>query len=218
MVAFGSLSQIPCPPVNAIWRMSKKTAPSKRWQQGFCAKPKAPLAVVGHSMGGRVAMEAAYQAPDRVHGLVLANTGHHPLRPGEPEKRQAKIDHGYRDFAGMVRDWLPPMVAASRHNDKALMENLSDMALEFGPEVHERQIKALVARPNAGDYISEIACPILLLAGTEDVWSPAAQHREIEDMARNARLHVVENAGHFLPAEQPTVVAFLIVNWLEEHA
>ena len=173
-----------------------------------------PMAVVGHSMGGRVAMEVAHQAPERVLGLVLANTGHHPLKPGEAEKRQTKIDYGYSDFEGMVREWLPPMVAASRHNDKALMANLPDMALEIGPEVHERQIKALVARPNAGEYIFKIACPILLLAGTEDIWSPAAQHQEIKDMARNARLQIFENAGHFLPVEQPDAVARSVSNWL----
>ena len=182
----------------------------------FLSEVEGPMVVVGHSMGGRVAMEVAHQTPDRVSGLVLANTGHHPLKPGEPEKRQAKIDHGYRDFAGMVKEWLPPMVAASRHNDRPLMESLSEMALAIGPEVHERQIKALVARPNAGDYISDITCPILLLAGTEDVWSPAAQHREIQDMAGDASLQVVENAGHFLPLEQPDVVADLVVDWLQK--
>ena len=42
------------------------------------------------TMGGRVAMEVARQAPTRVTRLVLANTGHHPLKAGEKEKRQAK--------------------------------------------------------------------------------------------------------------------------------
>ena len=43
---------------------------------GLLAKVPGDLIVVGHSMGGRVAMEMAHQAPHRIKGLVLANTGH----------------------------------------------------------------------------------------------------------------------------------------------
>lgn len=173
-----------------------------------------PLIVVGHSMGARVAMEVARQAPDRVTHLVLSNTGHHPLKEGETEKRQAKIEQGHADFPGMVKGWLPPMMAASRHQDTDLIADLTEMALKIGPDVHERQINALIGRPDAGAYIPDVTCPILLLTGTEDVWSPEAQHREIQTMAPNADLHVVENAGHFLPVEQPEVTTRLITAWL----
>ena len=88
------------------------------------------------------------------------------------------------------------------------------MALEIGPEVHEQQIKALVNRPNATEYLPQVSCPVLLLTGTEDVWSPEKQHREIQEMVADAELHVVENAGHFLPVEQPDLTAELITNWL----
>ncbi len=175
-----------------------------------------PCIVVGHSMGGRVAMELARQAPKRVDRLVLANTGHHPLRTGEIEKRQAKIDQGHAVFPGMIKNWLPPMIAASRHGDADLIANLTEMALSIGPEVHERQIKALVARPDAGAYLPEIPSPTLLITGTEDVWSPEAQHREMLELAQDAELHVVENAGHFLPVEQPGATTSLIVGWLDK--
>ena len=170
--------------------------------------------VVGHSMGGRVAMEVARQAPERVERLVLANTGHHPLKSGEKEKRQAKIDQGYEDFPAMVAEWLPPMMAASRKCDRELIENLAGMAFSVGPKIHELQIKALVARPDASVYLSTIECPILLITGTEDVWSPESQHREMLEMAQDAELHVVENAGHFLPVERPDEITRLIVDWI----
>ena len=54
------------------------------------------LILAGHSMGGRVAMEMARQAPGRIAGMALLNTGMHPKREGEEAKRQAMIDlaHG----------------------------------------------------------------------------------------------------------------------------
>ena len=44
--------------------------------------------------------------------------------------------------------------------------------------------------------------------------SSEKQHREIQEMVVDAELHVVENAGHFLPVEQPDLTAELITNWL----
>ena len=170
--------------------------------------------VVGHSMGGRVAMEMAWQAPSRVAKLVLANTGHHPLKDGERDKRLAKIDDGHRDFSAMIAEWLPPMVAASRHNDTALIRNLTDMAMSVGSDIHERQIKALIARPDASRYLPELTCPILLIAGDEDMWSPVDQHRQIQHMAQHATLKVIEGAGHFLPIECPNETTRLICDWL----
>ena len=170
--------------------------------------------LVGHSMGGRVAMEVARQAPSRVSKLVLANTGHRPLLPGELEKRQTKIADAYRNFPAMIDAWLPPMVAANRHRDADLISNLTEMALSIGPETHERQIKALIARPNATQYLPNVTCPILLIAGTDDQWSPVSQHEEMRHLAHQATLEVVEGGGHFLPVEQSAVVTRLTCDWI----
>ena len=202
-----------------------KTLPADLTQQSSIADMAASvlsqtgddLVVFGHSMGARVAMEVARMAPGRVRALVLANTGHDPLRPGERKRRQAKIDRGYEDFAGLIAEWLPPMVAPARVTDTELMKRLTDMALSQTPESHERQIRALINRPDAAAYLPDITCPILLLAAVEDAWSPVAQHREIEGMAPNAELQVIEGAGHFLPVERPRETVEAILGFLKKH-
>ena len=172
--------------------------------------------VVGHSMGGRVAMEVARQAPSRVAGLVLANTGHNAVQPGEREKREAKIEEAHADFPAMVAGWLPPMVAASRHDDKDLISNLTQMALSVGPTVHEQQMRALIARPDVSTYLPGLTCPILLMTGHDDMWSPIKQHREMFNMATNATLKILEGAGHFMPVEQPAATVRVILEWFED--
>jgi len=177
-----------------------------------------PVLPVGHSMGGRVAIEIARQAPDRVRGLVLSNTGHAPATAAELPKREAKIRGGHADMAALVADWLPPMVAPGRGTDAALMEPLSEMAEAVGPLVHERQIRALMGRPDAGATLPDVVVPVLLMTGTEDGWSPEPQHREIAAMLPEARLEVIAGAGHFLPVEQPETVAATVRDWLSDHA
>lgn len=173
-----------------------------------------PLIVVGHSMGGRVAMEVARIAPERVLGLVLANTGHHPKREGEEVKRQAMIDLGHESMEKLAAQWLPPMVDPARAHDEELMAELTAMVLRADAAQHERQIRALIGRPNASAYLEDITCPVLLVTARQDAWSPIAQHEEIGAAVKDSELVIIENAGHFGPVERPAETTAAIMNWL----
>lgn len=182
--------------------------------RGLLAAVSGPIIVVGHSMGGRVALEMARLAPERVRGLVLANTGHGPKREGEEIKRQQVIDLGHKSMDLLADAWLPPMLDPARIADKTLMAKLRAMVLRADAPMHERQIRALLGRPNATAYLQTIACPILLITARQDSWSPIAQHEEIAAAVPDAELVVIENAGHFAPVERPTEVTRAITDWL----
>lgn len=173
-----------------------------------------PLIVVGHSMGGRIALEMARIAPDRVKGLVLANTGHNPKREGEEIKRQAMIDLGHDSMEKLAAQWLPPMLDPARVGDDDVMAPLTAMVLRADADMHERQIRALIGRPNATAYLKDIACPVLLVAARQDGWSPIAQHEEILNAVGDGELAVIENAGHFAPVERPAETTAAIMGWL----
>lgn len=175
-----------------------------------------PLVPVGHSMGGRVAMEMARRAPERMAGLVLADTGHHPLAPGERPRRLARIAEAHADMGRMVDDWLPGMVGAARHATPR-MAALREMAVAAGPDVHERQIRALIGRPDALPGLAGLACPVLLLVGAEDRWSPRAQHDEIAAVLAAAEVVEIPDAGHFLPFENPVATRTAILAWAARH-
>ena len=182
--------------------------------ENVLAATEGDLIAVGHSMGGRVAMEMARIAPDRIRGLVLANTGHHPKRDGEEAKRQQMIDLGHRSMDELADQWLPPMLHPDRLSDAGLIGHLRTMVLRAGADVHERQIRALIDRPNASAYMAELGCPILLIAARQDGWSPITQHQEIADAAADAELVIIEDAGHFGPVERPAEVTSAIIDWL----
>ena len=173
--------------------------------------------VFGHSMGGRVAMEIWNLAPERVRAMVLADTGFESLREGEEAKRQAKIDIGYESMTELREQWLPPMVHEPLWRMDSVRNSLEEMVDQFTPEVHESQIKALVNRPNAKEYLSKFHCPVLLMVGRQDYWSPVSQHEEAAKHIQNVRVSIIEEAGHFAPFEQPEAVGKEVRNWLTEH-
>ncbi|MFD1913083.1 alpha/beta fold hydrolase [Halodurantibacterium flavum] len=172
------------------------------------------LLLAGHSMGGRIAQEMARIAPDRMRGLILANTGHNSRREGEEPKRQAMIELGHSGMDRLTDQWLPPMLDPARTDDAALVADLRAMVLAATPDQHERQIRALLDRPDAMPHLGAIPCPVLLLTGRQDGWSPAAQHQEMADRIPDAELALIDNAGHFAPVERPEAVVAAAMDWI----
>lgn len=173
------------------------------------------LIPIGHSMGGRVAMEMARIAPDRVKAMALLNTGMHPKKDGEDAKREAMISLANQKGMAVLADtWLPGMMAKGLTPDPNVIRGLKTMVCGMSPEIHERQMRALLARPDASKTIGQYKGPLLLLVGRQDQWSPVAQHQDIQRLCPHATLTIIENAGHFAPVEQAKDTADAIATWI----
>ena len=175
------------------------------------------VALAGHSMGARVALEIFRMAPERIERIALLDTGVHPRQPGERAKRMRLLETGKRHgMQALVDEWLPPMVHPRRRQDDEFMAPLRQMAVDAGIEQFERQIRALLARPNATSLLSQINCPALVAVGRQDEWSPVEQHEAIAAAIPDADLVVFEDAGHMAPLETPDEVSKALINWLEK--
>jgi pimeloyl-ACP methyl ester carboxylesterase len=174
-----------------------------------------PLVVIGHSMGARVALEMMRAAPERIARLALLDTGIHPVREGEEANRQILVDLAFKDgMAALADRWLQPMVHEARVHDRSLMEPLKAMVMRATPEQHQRQIRALLNRPDPRALLPTIRCPVLVMVGRQDRWSPPAQHQEIAALIPNAELVVIEDSGHMSTVEQPDQVSRALLRWL----
>ncbi len=175
----------------------------------------ARFSIAGFSMGGRVAFEIMRLAPERIERFCAFDTGAGPKAEGEDAKRQAVIDLAWREgMAALADAWLPPMIHPDRRADKAFMDPLVAMVLRATPELHERQIRALVNRPDARPVLPTIRCPALIACGRDDAWSPVAQHEQIAAAIPGARLETFETCGHFLPVEQPEAFNRALRSWM----
>jgi pimeloyl-ACP methyl ester carboxylesterase len=117
-------------------------------------------------------------------------------------------------MAALAAAWLPPMLHPSRRADAAFIEPLTAMVLRATPEIHEKQIRALVNRPDARPVLPTISCPTLIACGRQDDWSPVAQHEIMAAAIPNAHLEVFDDCGHFLPLEQPEAFNAALSKWM----
>ena len=179
-----------------------------------------PLAVVGHSMGGRVAMQLWRLAPQRVAGLALRDTAWHPLPPGEAGEteragrlRLLQIAR-QQGMPAMARDWVQGMVHSERLNTP-LAEAVVAMLARRTPEHQAAQIQALLQRPDASPTLRTVTVPTLLLTGEQDAWSPPARHDEMAALLAGPVTRVdVPHCGHMAPMEAPEAVNSALADWL----
>ena len=189
-------------------------------QRALEQAPAGPLAVAGHSMGGRVAFELFRLAPDRVARLALLDTGAHPLAPGdagraERDGRMALLELARRDgMRAMAREWARGMVHPDRIGS-AVFDAVLDMFERRTPAIFEAQIRALLERPDATPLLAHVACPTLVLCGREDRWAPPEQHERMHLAIAGSRLVVVPQCGHMSTIEQPQAVNAALGRWLD---
>ena len=97
----------------------------------------------------------------------------------------------------------------------AYVANLARLDLDAEScALFQRQIGALLTRPNAHRSLAAISCPTAVIVGRQDAWSPLAQHEEMAALIPHAWLTVIEDCGHMSPVEQPEAVAEALVQWL----
>jgi pimeloyl-ACP methyl ester carboxylesterase len=176
-----------------------------------------PLAVVGHSMGGRVAMQLWRLAPQRVAGLALMDTGWHPLPAGAfagaGRLRLLEIART-QGMTAMARDWVQGMVHPGRLGSP-LADTVVAMLARRSPEHQAAQIQALLNRPDASATLRSVSVPTLLLTGEQDGWSPPARHDEMAAMVAGPVMRVdVPDCGHMAPMEAPEAVNAALAQWL----
>jgi len=174
-----------------------------------------PLLPVGFSMGGIVALEIARRAPERIAGLVLLDTNASadlPERAAVRPRQQSRALGGELQ-AMVVEELKPNYLAEANRSDPSLLDLLLQIALDLGEEVFVAQSEALRTRRDLRTVLPSLDVPVLLACGREDRLCPPDWHRALATSARNARLEIIDGAGHMLPLEQPERLAEAIRQW-----
>lgn len=167
-----------------------------------------PAHLVGHSMGGAVAMLAGLFAPERVASLTLLSPGGFgPEINGRLLRRLAEA----RD-AGTLRLLLENMFGWGIPVPEEAVE--SAMALRATPGQSEMLSRIAGAMLEGGvqgeiprDLMERLAMPVDVVWGTRDNVLPAAQ---AERLPAHLRVRLVEGAGHMLHHEACDLVARLV--------
>ena len=163
------------------------------------------FALGGLSMGGQIVMEIHRQVPDRIRGLLLADTAPWAETPDGRRTRNEVADRllreGMRPYAKEV---LPKMVApATIERLPAVAEHVLGMMLATSPEGAASALRGRAERPDYAESLSRATVPALIVVGGEDEYTPVDDARLTHKLLPGSTLVVVDGAGHLPNLERP---------------
>jgi pimeloyl-ACP methyl ester carboxylesterase len=178
-----------------------------------------PLVLVGHSMGGMVALEALRQAPDRVVAAALLGS---TARPDTPElvvlrtEACALFEQGRAEevLRANVAFAFDPSNVGERAADPGLVARYFALVLRAGAAQLVAQNRAVMTRADQRPHLGAIRCPLLVACGRADLLTPPECSEEIATAVPGAELHLLDGCGHMLILERPDAVGALLAAWL----
>jgi pimeloyl-ACP methyl ester carboxylesterase len=176
-------------------------------------------AVLGHSFGGNVALEYALRYPQNLSHLLLMDTGAanswaQEKAPQELAKRGFSpeiVILARRYFNGQIepKEMFPSLMKLSKaYNPYTNLSQLPQMFFwglqtKLQPETFVYSESHFLKGWTVMDRLGEIKVPTLVMAGRDDFIYPPEHQEELAAAIPNARLVIIDRAGHNPHDEQP---------------
>ncbi len=186
--------------------------------------------VVGHSLGGGVAMQFAYQFPEHAERLVLVSSGglgdevNLLLRlltiPGAEFVLPLACTTWLHDAGNNVSRWLGNIGLRTSPHITEVWDSYGSLADPRTRTAFVHTLRSVVdvagQRVSAADrlYLAA-AVPTLIVWGARDHIIPVDQGRATHAAIAGSRLHVFERAGHFPHCEHPEEFAELVGDFMD---
>jgi len=172
--------------------------------------------VCGFSMGGYVAFEMVRRHPNRVRGLILANTRASADDDAAKRGRDATIKLVESEGTGALADRMIPKLVAPQTAVMMpqVVEHLRTMITNSSVPGLVAALRAMRDRSDATDLLPQISVPTLVLAARDDQLISPEQSRAMAQAVPGAHLVVIPESGHVIALEQPVAMSRVIGEFL----
>lgn len=164
-----------------------------------------PVALCGLSMGGYVALAFARKFPEKLRGLILADTRAEADTVEGKAKRDEMIEFARAHAAREVVEQMLPRLTfdESRRRRAAAMDEVLRIGAAQTTKGIIDALQALRDRPDARPDLQAIKVPTLVIVGAQDTLTPPSMARTLAEGISQAQLVTIERAGHLSNLEQP---------------
>ncbi len=173
-----------------------------------------PVVLVGHSMGGYIALAFARKFPDMLRGLVLVATKAGADTPEAAAGRRATADKVKAGGANVVVDAMAPKMLAASNQDQKMADQVRGFMAPSKPDSVIAALLGMAERPDSTSMLANIAVPTLVITGADDTVIPPAESEKLAAAIPGAQLKKISSAGHIVAFEQPAEFNRELKDWL----
>ena len=162
--------------------------------------------VVGHSLGGYVALAFARMYSERLERLALACSRLDADSPQQAAARFSLADSLEREGSveAAVAGCIPRLVGlTSRRERLELVPALETIARKNRAAGLAAMLRGMAVRDAAADIAPDLTMPVMMICGAEDDLAPVDLARADASSFRNASLRVMARSGHVPMLEEP---------------
>lgn len=158
--------------------------------------------LIGHSLGGMIALRIAHEAPELVRGIVLVDS--------------------FPDLRLNAR-YLPNMFVEGRFGEvRSWVEQRREQIIAAMTQATYDTIWPSVRDFSALPWLSRLRCPVLGLYGGRGRYHGGegrvlAQQLQLDRLSGPLEVTIFPGGGHFVNLEYPQEVSLAIVGWLKRH-
>jgi 3-oxoadipate enol-lactonase len=159
----------------------------------------------GVSMGGYVVFECLRLFPQRISGLILANTRPEPdseeMRENRKEMARRVADEGVGVLVELQMGRL--LARSTLENNEEVVEKVRAMILESNPNGVVAALGAMRERPDSTPLLGKIEVPTLVIGGEEDAISSPEVMGAMAEKIPDSRHVTLPGVGHLSNLEAP---------------
>lgn len=170
----------------------------------------------GLSMGGYAAFAVHRLAPQRLRGLILADTKSTADTAAARQGREAMLQVvDERGSVGVADEMLPKLLGGTTRRARPSIDaRVRALVAANSAAGLRRAIVRLRDRPDASPQLPDIRVPVLVIVGEEDAVTPVDDARAIVTGTPDARLAILPEAGHLSNIENPASFNAALRPWL----
>jgi len=166
----------------------------------------AQIIIVGHSMGGYVALEFAVSHPSFVEGLVLFHSHAKADSDETKEIRRRTIAVVQQNKGSFIKHFIPDLFDQKHVNDYSVeIKKLQDMADLMSPEAVIAAISGMRERNSQLQFLLTTKTPILFIIGKQDSRMPYSQIVEQAVIPAHSEILLLDDVGHMGYIEEPDI-------------
>jgi 2-hydroxy-6-oxonona-2,4-dienedioate hydrolase len=167
-----------------------------------------PVALIGNSIGGHIALITTTKHPELVNSLILTgSSGLYEKSFGETFPKRGNYDYVEKKSREVFYD---PSSAT-----KEIVDEVYEIVNNRDKAIRTLYIARSAINHNMKNVLGQIKQPVCLIWGKQDQVTPPEVAIELNQLLENSSLHWIDKCGHAAMMEQPDIFNSIVEKWME---